>query len=256
MITDRQMRLLIKELARIKPLATAAAKAGMSERTAGRWRQRGKLPSEMVEPRYWRTREDPFAKVWLEVEAMLELGGALQAKVVFEQLQKPYPGRFQPDQLRTLQRKVRRWRALGGGDKEVYFLQEREPGWQCQSDFTDMGKLGGRWRAGRTSNWSITSCWRTRTGSGSGLRIRRRSKRWWRACKRAYRCWGRCRESTGLTTCRRPGPPARCPTGAPELHRAPCVTVREHLDGRLTITHGPRLFGTYTANGRRSSEIS
>lgn len=136
------MRLLIKELGRIKPLATAAAKAGMSERTAGRWRQRGKLPSEMVEPRYWRTREDPFAKVWLEVEAMLELGGALQAKVVFEQLQKPYPGRFQPDQLRTLQRKVRRWRALGGGDKEVYFLQEREPGWQCQSDFTDMGKLG------------------------------------------------------------------------------------------------------------------
>ena len=80
----------MKELGRNRPLATAAAKAGMSERTARRWRQRGMLPSETVKPRTLRARTDPFADVWLEVEAMLEL----------------------------------------------------EPGWQCQSDFTDMGKLG------------------------------------------------------------------------------------------------------------------
>ena len=142
MITDQQVRLLMKESGRNKPLATAAAKAGMSERTARRWRQRGALPSETVQPRSWRTRKDPFADVWLEVQAMLELDAGLQAKLIFEQLQKQHPGRFQSGQLRTLQRKIRRWRALRGPDKEVYFPQDLEPGWQCQSDFTDMGKLG------------------------------------------------------------------------------------------------------------------
>lgn len=102
----------MKELGRNKPLATAAAKAGMSERTARRWRQRGVLPSETAQPRNWRTRQDPFADVWLEVEAMLELDAGLQAKLIFEQLQRQYPERFRPGQLRTLQRKIRRWRAL------------------------------------------------------------------------------------------------------------------------------------------------
>ena len=142
MITDQQVRLLMKELGRNKPLTTAAAKAGISERTARRWRQRGVLPGETVKPRYWRTREDPFADVWLEVEAMLDLDAGLQAKLIFEQLQKQHPGRFEPGQLRTLQRRIRRWRALRGPDKEVFFPQELEPGWQCQSDFTDMGRLG------------------------------------------------------------------------------------------------------------------
>lgn len=142
MITNQQARLLMKELGRNKPLATAAAKAGMSERTARRWRQRGMLPSETVKPRSWRTREDPFADVWLEVEAMLELDAGLEAKLIFEQLQRQYPERFRAGQLRTLQRKVRRWRALQGPEREVYFPQQREPGWQCQSDFTDMGQLG------------------------------------------------------------------------------------------------------------------
>ena len=144
MITDQQVRLLMKELGRNKPLATAAAKAGMSERTARRWRQRGKLPSEAVQPRHWRTRTDPFGDVWRDVEALLELDAGLEAKLIFEQLQKQHPGQFQPGQLRTLPRKIRRWRALHGGDKEVFFPQEREPGWQCQSDFTDMTNLGVR----------------------------------------------------------------------------------------------------------------
>ena len=38
MIEDQQVRLLMKEIRRKTPLATAAAKAGMSERTAHKWR--------------------------------------------------------------------------------------------------------------------------------------------------------------------------------------------------------------------------
>ena len=97
MITDQRMRLLMKELGRNKPLATA----GMSERTAWRWRQRGVLPSETAQPSSWRTREDPFADVWLEVEAMLELDAGLEEKLIFEQLQSQYPERFRPGQLKV-----------------------------------------------------------------------------------------------------------------------------------------------------------
>ena len=93
MITNQQVRLLMKELGGNKALATALAKAGMSERTAGRWRQRGKLPSETVKPRSWRSREDRCADVWLAVEALLELAAGLEAKRILEQLQKQYPER-------------------------------------------------------------------------------------------------------------------------------------------------------------------
>ncbi len=123
------------------PLVTAAAKAGMSEPTARKYRREKKLPSELRPVRTWRTREDPFAAVWPDVERMLEMDGGLEAKTVFRELQRQHPGRFTVGQLRTLQRRFRRWRALHGPSKEVFFAQVREPGVQCQSDFTDMRQL-------------------------------------------------------------------------------------------------------------------
>ena len=50
------------------------------------------------------TRADPFGEVWSEVEELLERDAGLQAKAVFEELGRRYPGRFQAGQLRTLQR--------------------------------------------------------------------------------------------------------------------------------------------------------
>ena len=50
-----------------KYLTVAAAKAGMSDKTARRYRDLGKLPGE-VRPRHsWRTRLDPFEEVWAQV---------------------------------------------------------------------------------------------------------------------------------------------------------------------------------------------
>ena len=69
---------------------------------------------------------------------MLEIDGGLATKTVFRDLQRRHPGQFAAGQLRTLQRRFRRWRALCGPSKEVFFPQVREPGVQCQSDFTDM----------------------------------------------------------------------------------------------------------------------
>ncbi|MDA0706363.1 MAG: hypothetical protein O2805_07040 [Proteobacteria bacterium] len=68
------------------PLSAAAAKAGMSEPTARRYRRAGKLPNELKTAHDWRTRRDPFDAVWPEVKALLERDGGLQAKTVFEEL--------------------------------------------------------------------------------------------------------------------------------------------------------------------------
>jgi len=141
-IKDQQVRLLMKELRKQTPLVTAASRAGMSERTARKWRDSGKLPSESERQRDWRTREDPFEELWPEAEALLASDPGLQAKTVFEELQRRHPGQLKPGQLRTLQRKFRDWRVRQGPDREVYFDQERKPGEQGQSDFTDMRRLG------------------------------------------------------------------------------------------------------------------
>jgi hypothetical protein len=72
----------------------------------------------------------------------LESNPGLEAKTLFEHLQRSYPGRFADGQIRTLQRGVKRWRALSGPSKEVFFPQEHRPGERSQSDFTDMSSLG------------------------------------------------------------------------------------------------------------------
>jgi len=141
MTTDQQVRLLMSLIKKGLPLSAAAAKAGMSEPTARRYRRAGKLPNELKAAHDWRTRPDAFAAVWPEVKALLERDGGLQAKTVFEELQRRYPGTFPAGQLRTLQRRFRRWRALHGDEREIYFAQRHRPGEQSQSDFTRMDAL-------------------------------------------------------------------------------------------------------------------
>ena len=141
MVTNQQVRILMKTVKTEKTLALAAAKAGMDETTARKYRRSDKLPSEMKERHRWRTRLDPFEEVWEEIRDKLEDNPGFEAKTLFEDLQRRYPGRFSDGQLRTLQRRVKVWRALEGPQKEVMFAQVHEPGALCQSDFTRMGAL-------------------------------------------------------------------------------------------------------------------
>ena len=128
-----------------KSQQAAAAASGMSVRTARTW-QRGRLPSEKKGKRRWRTRPDPFAGVWAEeVEPLLrsDVEGALKkATTILEWLDERQPGRFSVSHLRTLQRRLRDWRAVCGPDREVYFEQAHPPGREAQVDFTHCGELG------------------------------------------------------------------------------------------------------------------
>jgi hypothetical protein len=132
----------MKVLKSEETLAVAAAKAGMDEKTARKYRDAGRLPSQLAVEHTWRTRPDPFAAVWPEVEELLDTNAGFEAKSLLEYLQRQQPGRFADGQLRTLQRRVKVWRALKGPAKETFFPQRHHPGALCQSDFTDMTELG------------------------------------------------------------------------------------------------------------------
>jgi hypothetical protein len=142
MVTDQQVRRLFKLIQSEKNFGIAAMKAGMDEKTARKYRENGKLPSELKQEHTWRTRRDPFEGVWNGIKGMLTTNPGLEAKTVFEDLQRRCPGRFADGQLRTLQRKIKRWRATEGPPKEIFFAQIHKPGELCQSDFTHMKKLG------------------------------------------------------------------------------------------------------------------
>ena len=114
MIKDAQVRKLRQFLGEAYPLYLAALKVGMDTKTARKYRHAERLPSESFTPRTWRTREDPFQDVWPELRDLLELNPGLHAKTLFEDLQRRFPGRFQDSQLRTLQRKIKAWRAVEG----------------------------------------------------------------------------------------------------------------------------------------------
>jgi hypothetical protein len=143
MVTDQQVRLLRQKLMEKDTQQTAAAAAGMCERTARSW-QDGPLPSETKEPRAWRTRADPFVEVWGSFCVPLlerDTAGILEAKTLLQELQVRFPGRFEQGQLRTLQRRVSDWRALHGPPQEVMFPQEHPPGREAAIDFTHCAEL-------------------------------------------------------------------------------------------------------------------
>ena len=119
----------------------AAAKAGISARSARRVEEDVTLPSQNPR-RYWRSRPDPFARVWdTEVVPLLRSAPKLMAITLLRKLQDDHPERFPDGLLRTLQRHIRQWRALEGPPKEVFFPQEHAPGHRGLSDFTAMGEL-------------------------------------------------------------------------------------------------------------------
>jgi hypothetical protein len=114
----------------------------MDAKTARKYRRLGRLPSELEPVPRWRTRPDPFVGVWGEIRELLGANAGLEAKTIFEYLQRNNPGHFQDGQLRTLQRKVKNWRATDGPSREVFFSQQHHPGRLGASDFTHMEQLG------------------------------------------------------------------------------------------------------------------
>jgi hypothetical protein len=139
-ITDQQVRLYMS-IRKSKSQELAAAKAGISERSARRIESAPALPSQSPR-RYWSSRPDPFVEVWdSEVVPLLQSAPKLMAITLLRKLQEDHPDRFADGMLRTLQRHIRQWRAVQGPPKEVFFPQDHAPGHRGLSDFTAMSAL-------------------------------------------------------------------------------------------------------------------
>jgi hypothetical protein len=138
---DAEVLMMKRERHKGKTQEQAAAASGMSTRTLRTYEQGGVLPSERKHPHTWRTRANPFAQDWPWIVAQLERDPALQATTLFALLCQQHPGRYQPSQLRTLQRHIAIWRAEHGPAKTVIFPQQHHPGERAESDFTDMNAL-------------------------------------------------------------------------------------------------------------------
>ena len=139
-ITDSQMRLYMK-FRQTDSVTIAAAKAGFSASTGYRIDQNPRLPSQKKAPR-GRRRPDPLAGVWeSDVLPLLKNAPGLRPFGIYEEILRRHPT-LSPGIRRTLERRIRSWRAEHGPEQEVMFRQVHEPGRMGQSDFTDMSDLG------------------------------------------------------------------------------------------------------------------
>ena len=139
-ITDQQMRLYMS-FRETEPPVIAAAKAGFSAASAYRIEQDPRLPSQKQAPRE-RRRRDPLFPVWdSEVVPLLTSVAGLRPVAIFDEIRRRHP-EIGAGVRRTLERRIRTWRALNGAEQDVIFRQEHPPGRLGLSDFTDMGERG------------------------------------------------------------------------------------------------------------------
>jgi hypothetical protein len=141
-INDHQMRLYMKSrLTESKP--AAAAQAAISLKTAYRIEHDPRLPSQKSAPR-GRRRPDPLLAIFdAEIVPMLQAAPGLRPVAIFEEMQRRHP-QLPEGVRRTMERRIRQWRALNGQDRDVIFRQVQEPGRMGLSDFTEMGDLAVR----------------------------------------------------------------------------------------------------------------
>jgi transposase InsO family protein len=119
--------------------AVSAARAGFSEASAYRIEKDPRLPSQKQAPR-GRRRPDPLGEIFdAEVVPMLKEAPGLRSIGIFEEMQRRYPA-LPRNVRRTLERRIRTWRALNGAEREVIFRQVAQPGQMGLSDFTEMGE--------------------------------------------------------------------------------------------------------------------
>lgn len=140
-INFEQVKVYMKKRKEGKSQETAATKADISIRS-GRRIEKGELQPGSNQKRNWRTRSDPFAAVWKdEIVPLLKKSPQLTPTTLFENLQEEHPDEYPDSQKRTFQRRVSKWKALYGADKEVMFRQEQVAGRMGLSDFTKLKKV-------------------------------------------------------------------------------------------------------------------
>src|SRR5438445_6407845 len=69
---DAEVLLMLRERAKGRTQEQAAARAGMSVRTVRVYERRARLPSQLKQPRTYRSRPNPFVDDWPWITKLLE----------------------------------------------------------------------------------------------------------------------------------------------------------------------------------------
>ena len=117
----------------------ASAKAGFSPSSGYRFEHDPRLPSQKQVKR-GRRRPDPLAAIWeSEIVPMLRAAPGLRPIAIFEEMGRRH-AEIDFGVRRTLERRVRAWRALNGPERDVIFRQEPVPGQLGLSALSDQVK--------------------------------------------------------------------------------------------------------------------
>jgi hypothetical protein len=139
-VNDHQKRLFMRYRER-HGVAVASVKAGLSTATGYRL-EKERSASPPPKPPRGRRRPDPLIDIFdSEVVPLLQGAPGLRPIAVFEEMLRRHP-ELDRGIRRTLERRIRTWRALYGPERDVIFRQVHEPGVLGLSDFTDMNDLG------------------------------------------------------------------------------------------------------------------
>lgn len=138
-ITNQQVEIYMRNRKAGDKQILAAAKAGISERS-GRNIEHGSRKN-VITFHNWKTRQDPLQGAFeKDLLPLLEQNPKIAPITLLEELQRLYPEKYPDYLLRTLQRRVKKWKALYGPEREVIFQQIHKPGLQGLSDFTHLKK--------------------------------------------------------------------------------------------------------------------
>lgn len=133
-ITEKQVRLYMK-FRKDFTQEVAASKADISVSSARRIENGRHQPNQAK--RQWRTRPDPLEAVWESVVVpILQQDEFITPVGVFDHLCESHSDDFPTTARRTLERRIKKWRQLHGGAKDVMFLQHHESGILGICDFT------------------------------------------------------------------------------------------------------------------------
>ena len=115
----------------------------ISDKSVRKYRDMTELPGEQKSSaRDYRTREDPLAPWWPEIEERLQAESRLKPFIILAWLGEKYPDQITPSIRRTLERRISSWKRDQEHQKEVMFSQIHDPGDVIAFDFVDLRDLG------------------------------------------------------------------------------------------------------------------
>ena len=133
MITDVRASKMFLLLHEAESVARIARRLKMSEKTVRKYRDADQLPSQIERAeRSYRTRQDPLAEFWDEIEALLQQDSQLKPYAILDWLKQKYNPlegelRVSDSIRRTLERRVQSWKLQQGVEQDVKFPQIHHP---------------------------------------------------------------------------------------------------------------------------------